>query len=64
MLANNPQCIGGQYATMHLTATLGTASVLYEWNHERTDLSDEVQVIAAIFPKDNCKLKFTPLAQQ
>ncbi|TXT08737.1 hypothetical protein VHUM_02865 [Vanrija humicola] len=58
------KCIGGQYATMHLTATLGTASVLYDWKHERTDLSDEVQVIAAIFPKDNCKLKFTPLAQQ
>ncbi|WWD21091.1 hypothetical protein CI109_105572 [Kwoniella shandongensis] len=56
------KCIGGQYASMHLAATLGTASVLMDWHHERTDLSDEVQVIAAIFPKDHCRLKFTPRA--
>lgn len=41
------KCIGGQYASMHLAATLGTASVLMDWKHERTELSDEVQVIAA-----------------
>lgn len=41
-----PQCIGGQYATMHLAAVLGTASVLMDWHHERTDLSDEIRVIA------------------
>ncbi|WVQ81465.1 hypothetical protein IAT38_003589 [Cryptococcus sp. DSM 104549] len=56
------KCIGGQYASMHLAATLGTASVLMDWEHKRTDLSDEVQVIAAIFPKDQCILKFTPRA--
>ncbi|KAE8543400.1 hypothetical protein D1P53_000109 [Cryptococcus gattii VGV] len=56
------KCIGGQYASMHLAATLGTASVLMDWKHERTELSDEVQVIAAIFPKDHCLLKFTPRA--
>jgi C-22 sterol desaturase len=32
---------------MHLAATLGTASVLMNWDHERTKDSDEVKVIAA-----------------
>jgi cytochrome P450 len=41
------QCIGVQYAFMHLTATLGTASVLMNWEHERTKDSDEIQVVAA-----------------
>lgn len=45
---------------MHLAATLGTASVLMNWEHSRTPLSDEVQVIAAIFPKDGCIMKFSP----
>ncbi|EIW67128.1 C-22 sterol desaturase [Tremella mesenterica] len=54
------KCIGGQYASMHLAATLGTASVLMDWEHERTKDSDEIQVIAAIFPKDGMKLKFHP----
>lgn len=41
------QCIGGQYASMHLAATLGTASVLMNWEHDRTPLSDDIKVIAA-----------------
>jgi C-22 sterol desaturase len=32
---------------MHLAATLGTASVLMNWDHKRTEDSDEVKVIAA-----------------
>jgi len=32
---------------MHLAATLGTASVLMNWDHARTPDSDEVKVIAA-----------------
>ncbi|ORY24797.1 putative C-22 sterol desaturase [Naematelia encephala] len=56
------KCIGGQYASMHLAAALGTASVLMDWDHERTALSDEVKVIAAIFPKDEFRVKFTPRA--
>ncbi|KAK8843391.1 hypothetical protein IAR55_007048 [Kwoniella newhampshirensis] len=56
------KCIGGQYASMHLAATLGTASVLMDWHHDVTPLSEEVQVIAAIFPKDHCRLKFTARA--
>lgn len=56
------KCIGGQYASMHLASVLGTASVLMDWHHERTELSDEIKVIAAIFPKDDLLLKFTPRA--
>ena len=46
----NEQCIGTQYASMHLAATLGTASVLMDWEHERTPDSDEIQVIAGYVP--------------
>ncbi|GFZ47480.1 C-22 sterol desaturase [Saitozyma sp. JCM 24511] len=56
------KCIGQQYAYMHLAATLGTASVLMDWQHARTKDSDEIQVVAAIFPKDELHLRFTPLA--
>ncbi|WVW79241.1 hypothetical protein I302_101207 [Kwoniella bestiolae CBS 10118] len=56
------KCIGGQYASMHVTATLGTASVLMNWEHEVTPDSEEVKVIAAIFPKDELRLKFSPRA--
>lgn len=52
-------CIGQQYANMHLTAVLGTASVLMNWEHEITPLSEKVEVIATIFPKDGAKMKFT-----
>lgn len=32
---------------MHLAATVGTAAVLMDWDHERTPDSDEVRVVAA-----------------
>ncbi|KAK0547162.1 RNA polymerase C-22 sterol desaturase [Tilletia horrida] len=53
-------CIGQQYALIHLTAVLGTASVLMNWEHEVTPLSEKVEVIATIFPKDGARMKFTP----
>jgi C-22 sterol desaturase len=36
-------CIGQQYALLHLTAVLGTASVLMNWEHEVTPLSEKVR---------------------
>lgn len=39
------QCIGVQYASMHLAAVIGSASVLMDWKHERTTESDEAQVL-------------------
>lgn len=55
-------CIGQQYAVMHLTAVLGAASVKMNWHHEKTPESDQVKIIATIFPKDDCHLKFTERA--
>jgi C-22 sterol desaturase len=36
-------CIGQQYAMMHLTAVIGTASILMNWEHELTPLSEKVR---------------------
>ncbi|GMK58090.1 hypothetical protein CspeluHIS016_0501220 [Cutaneotrichosporon spelunceum] len=44
---------GTRNGGMYLAATLGTASVLLDWEHHRTKDSDEVKVIAALFPKDD-----------
>lgn len=51
-------CIGQQYALMHLTAVLGSASVKMNWEHQVTKQSEEVMVIATIFPKDGARMKF------
>lgn len=36
-------CIGQQYAMMHLTAVIGTASIMMNWEHELTPLSEKVR---------------------
>ncbi|KZT23800.1 cytochrome P450 [Neolentinus lepideus HHB14362 ss-1] len=54
------KCIGIEYATMNIALVLANAAVLMNWEHHRTPDSDEVQMIATIFPKDGCYLKFTP----
>ncbi|KAJ9097754.1 hypothetical protein QFC21_004792 [Naganishia friedmannii] len=54
------KCIGVQYASMHLAAVIGSASVLMDWKHERTTESDEAQVLCTLFPKDGLPLKFSP----
>lgn len=55
-------CIGQQYAMMHLTAVIGTAAVLLNWEHEVTPMSDKVQIIATIFPKDGALMRFSSRA--
>lgn len=52
-------CIGKEYAMQHLIAVMGNASVLLNWEHKRTELSEKVMVIATIYPKDGACLKFT-----
>ncbi|KDN53595.1 putative ERG5-C-22 sterol desaturase [Tilletiaria anomala UBC 951] len=52
-------CIGHNYAQLHLAAVLGTASVRMNWEHEVTDFSEKVKVIATIFPQDGARIKFT-----
>lgn len=58
------RCIGTQYASMHLASVIGTAAVKLNWEHERTPLSDDVKVIAAIFPKDELLLRFEERVHQ
>jgi C-22 sterol desaturase len=43
-----------------MCATIGTAAGLMDWVHEKTPESEEIQIIATLFPKDQCRLKFTP----
>ena len=51
-------CIGKEYALQHLVAVMGTASILLDWKHEVTPLSEKVMVIATIFPQDGARLSF------
>ncbi|KAF9243722.1 cytochrome P450 [Melanogaster broomeanus] len=54
------KCIGIEYAQMNIGLVLATASVLADWEHHITPESDKVQIIATLFPKDGCLLKFAP----
>ncbi|KAL2048968.1 hypothetical protein ABVK25_010821 [Lepraria finkii] len=52
-------CIGQHYAQINLALFLGKASLLLDWKHHPTPLSEEIKVFATIFPKDNSPLTFT-----
>jgi len=52
-------CIGQHYAQLNLVLFLGKASLLLDWKHHPTPLSEEIKVFATIFPKDDCPLTFT-----
>ncbi|KAG6362153.1 hypothetical protein INS49_010382 [Diaporthe citri] len=52
-------CIGQHYAQLNLALLLGKASLLLDWTHHPTPLSEEIKVFATIFPKDDCPLTFT-----
>ncbi|KAG8220156.1 cytochrome P450 [Butyriboletus roseoflavus] len=54
------KCIGIEYAQLNIGLVLAIASVLTNWEHHLTPESDKVQIIATLFPKDGCLLKFTP----
>lgn len=58
-------CLGQTYATLNLMAMIGKASVLLDWQHEVTPLSEEIKVFATIFPKvsDLHPLFFTRMTQ-
>ncbi|GJN88232.1 hypothetical protein Rhopal_001197-T1 [Rhodotorula paludigena] len=58
------KCIGQNYVYMHMSAVIGTAATLLSWSHERTPESDEIQIIATLFPKDQCRLKFWSREQE
>jgi C-22 sterol desaturase len=44
-------CLGQVYAQLNLMAMIGKASLLLDWEHEITPLSEEIKVFATIFPK-------------
>lgn len=44
-------CLGQTYATLNLMLMVGKASVMMDWTHEVTPLSEEIKVFATIFPK-------------
>ncbi|KAK9897780.1 cytochrome P450 [Cystobasidium minutum MCA 4210] len=54
------KCIAYDYAVMHIAAVIGSAALRLDWRHERTPKSDEIKIIATIFPEDDCLLQFTP----
>ncbi|PKS08854.1 hypothetical protein jhhlp_003465 [Lomentospora prolificans] len=51
-------CIGQTYAQLNLALFVGKASVLLDWKHYPTPLSEEIKVFATIFPQDDCPLTF------
>ncbi|KAB8072127.1 cytochrome P450 61 [Aspergillus leporis] len=51
-------CIGQHYAQLNLALFIGKASLLLDWKHHPTPLSEEIKVFATIFPKDDCPLTF------
>ncbi|RYP03705.1 hypothetical protein DL764_004966 [Monosporascus ibericus] len=51
-------CIGQQYAQLNLALCLGKASLLLDFKHHPTPVSEEMKVFATIFPKDDCPLTF------
>ncbi|KAK0718208.1 cytochrome P450 [Lasiosphaeria miniovina] len=51
-------CLGQHYAQLNLALFIGMASLLVDWTHHATPLSEEIKVFATIFPKDDCPLTF------
>jgi C-22 sterol desaturase len=51
-------CLGQTYAQMNLMAMIGKASLMLDWRHDVTELSEKIKVFATIFPKDDCFLAF------
>ncbi|KAJ7225972.1 cytochrome P450 [Mycena pura] len=54
------KCIGLEYAMMNIALVLGIAAMMFDWEHELTQETDKVDIIATIFPRDGCRMKFTP----
>ena len=44
-------CIGQTYAQLNLALCIGKASLLLDWKHHATPLSEEINIFATIFPK-------------
>jgi sterol 22-desaturase len=44
-------CLGQTYATYNLMSMIGKASMMLNWEHQVTPISEEIKVFATIFPK-------------
>jgi len=44
-------CLGQTYAQMNLVAMIGKASILLDWEHYPTPISEDIEVFATIFPQ-------------
>jgi C-22 sterol desaturase len=44
-------CIGQTYAQLNLMAMIGKASMLMDWEHHATPISEDIKVFATIFPQ-------------
>ncbi|KAK2741268.1 RNA polymerase C-22 sterol desaturase [Onygenales sp. PD_40] len=53
-------CLGQTYAQLNLMAMIGKASMLMDWEHHATPISEDIKVFATIFPQDDCPLVFRP----
>ncbi|KAI1934126.1 RNA polymerase C-22 sterol desaturase [Ophidiomyces ophidiicola] len=51
-------CLGQTYAQLNLMAMVGKASILMDWEHHATPISEDIKVFATIFPRDDCPLVF------
>ncbi|KAJ7293781.1 cytochrome P450 sterol C22-desaturase [Mycena rebaudengoi] len=53
------RCIGLEYAMMNIGLVLATAATMWNWEHELTPDTQEIDIIATLFPRDGCRMKFT-----
>ncbi len=44
-------CLGQHYVQLNLALLIGKASLLLDWKHHPTPLSEEIKIFATIFPK-------------
>ncbi|KAJ7216049.1 cytochrome P450 sterol C22-desaturase [Mycena pura] len=53
-------CIGREYAMLSMAIVLGLAATMFDWEHEVTPESDKIDIFSTCFPRDGCRIKFTP----
>jgi C-22 sterol desaturase len=44
-------CLGQHYVQLNLALFVGKASLLLEWKHHSTPISEEIKIFSTIFPK-------------
>ena len=52
-------CIGRDYAIMHLMAFISYFTASCNWEHIRTEKSDNIVIMATTFPEDGCNIKLS-----